>query len=101
MAPATGRPPARCAAAAASFRRYVEIVDENRPAVVLTYRESRTLDAAGHARLKELEVETAAPLRAALEEGIARGLALGSLVPGTHRRRYRTLLDPGTARARG
>ena len=59
---------------AAGFRRYVEIVDEDRDAVVLTYRESRTLDAAGRARIKELEVATAAPLRRALEEGIARGL---------------------------
>lgn len=59
---------------AAGFRRYVEIIGENRNAVLLTYRESRTLDAAGRARIKELEVETAAPLRAALEDGIARGL---------------------------
>jgi AcrR family transcriptional regulator len=39
---------------AAGIRRYVEIVDENLDAVVLTYRESRTLDAAGRAQIKEL-----------------------------------------------
>jgi AcrR family transcriptional regulator len=59
---------------AAGFRRYVEIIDGDRDAVVLTYRESRTLDRAGRERIKALEVDTAAPLRAALEAGIARGL---------------------------
>jgi AcrR family transcriptional regulator len=59
---------------AAGFRRYVEIIDGDRDAVVLTYRESRTLDRTGRERIKALEVDTAAPLRAALEEGIARGL---------------------------
>ncbi|MEE2035190.1 TetR/AcrR family transcriptional regulator [Rhodococcus chondri] len=55
----------------AGMRRYIEIVDENLNATVLTYRESRTLDAAGRARIKELEVESSAPLRAALDAGIA------------------------------
>ncbi|AHH15480.1 putative transcriptional regulator, TetR family [Nocardia nova SH22a] len=59
---------------AAGFRRYVEIVDENLDAVVLTYRESRTLDPEGRERIKELEVETSAPLRTAVENGIAAGL---------------------------
>lgn len=58
---------------AAGIRRYIEIVDENLDAVVLTYRESRTLDAAGRAQIKELEIATAAPLRAAVEAGIAEG----------------------------
>lgn len=58
---------------AAGIRRYIEIVDENLDAVVLTYRESRTLDAAGRAQIKELEIATAAPLRAAIEAGIADG----------------------------
>jgi AcrR family transcriptional regulator len=57
----------------AGIRRYVQIVDENLDAVVLTYRESRTLDAAGRAQIKELEIGTAAPLRAAIETGIADG----------------------------
>ncbi len=57
----------------AGIRRYIEIVDENLDAVVLTYRESRTLDAAGRAQIKELEIATAAPLRSAIEAGIADG----------------------------
>lgn len=59
---------------AAGIRRYVEIVDENLDAVVLTYRESRTLDAAGRAQIKELEIATAAPLRSVIEAGIADGV---------------------------
>ncbi|MDI9916867.1 TetR/AcrR family transcriptional regulator [Rhodococcus sp. IEGM 1379] len=58
---------------AAGMRRYIEVVDENLDGTVLTYRESRTLDSAGRARIKELEVETAAPMRDALEAGIAAG----------------------------
>lgn len=59
---------------AAGIRRYIEIVDENLDAVVLTYRESRTLDAAGRAQIKELEIATAAPLRSVIETGIASGV---------------------------
>ena len=58
----------------AVFRRYVEIVDENRDAVVLTYRESRTLDATGREKIKELEVETSRPLRDLLTAGIDAGV---------------------------
>jgi AcrR family transcriptional regulator len=58
----------------AMFRRYIEIVDENRDAVVLTYRESRTLDAQGREKIKELEVETSQPLRDALTAGIDTGV---------------------------
>lgn len=58
---------------AAGMRRYIEIVDENLDAVVLTYRESRTLDSAGRAQIKDLEIATAAPLRTAIETGVADG----------------------------
>lgn len=58
----------------AGFRRYLQIVDENISAVVLTYRESRTLTPQGRERIKELEVETSAPLRTAVEAGIAAGV---------------------------
>lgn len=58
---------------AAGIRRYIEIVDENLDAVVLTYRESRTLDPAGRAQIKELEIATSAPLRAVIEGGIDSG----------------------------
>lgn len=59
---------------AAGIRRYIHIVDENLDGVVLTYRESRTLAPAGRARIKELEIASAAPLRATIEAGIARGV---------------------------
>lgn len=58
----------------AGIRRYIEIVDENLDGVVLTYRESRTLKAPDRARIKELEIATAAPLRAVVEAGVARGV---------------------------
>ncbi|MGV9711081.1 TetR/AcrR family transcriptional regulator [Gordonia sp. NPDC003424] len=58
----------------AGFRQYTTIVDQNRDAVVLTYRESRTLDAAGRDRIKELEVETSAPMREAIDAGVEAGL---------------------------
>ncbi|BBX64860.1 TetR family transcriptional regulator [Mycobacterium saskatchewanense] len=59
---------------AAGIRRYIEIVDENLDGVVLTYRESRTLGPSGRARIKELEIDTAAPLRAVIEAGVAGGV---------------------------
>ena len=58
----------------AGIRRYIQIVDENLDGVVLTYRESRTLAAPGRTQIKELEIATAAPLRAVIEAGIARGV---------------------------
>ncbi|OBB84054.1 TetR family transcriptional regulator [Mycobacterium colombiense] len=58
----------------AGVRRYIEIVDENLDGVVLTYRESRTLGAPGRAQIKDLEIATAAPLRAVIEAGIAQGV---------------------------
>ena len=58
----------------AGFREYVAIVDANRDAVVLTYRESRTLDADGRERIKQLEVQTSAPMRGAITAAIAAGL---------------------------
>jgi AcrR family transcriptional regulator len=59
---------------AAGIRRYIEIVDENLDGVVLTYRESRTLGAEGRAQIKELEIASAAPLRAVIEAGIESGV---------------------------
>jgi AcrR family transcriptional regulator len=57
--------------AAAGIRRYIQIVDENLDGVVLTYRESRKLGAAGRAQIKELEIATAATLRTAIAAGIS------------------------------
>jgi len=62
---------------AAGVRRYIQIVDENLDGVVLTYRESRTLGAPGRTQIKDLEIATAAPLRAVIEAGIAQGVFRG------------------------
>ena len=59
---------------AAGIGRHIQIVDENLDGVVLTYRESRTLGPAGGTQIKELEIATAAPLRAAIEAGISDGV---------------------------
>lgn len=61
----------------AGVRRYIQIVDENLDGVVLTYRESRTLGAPGRTQIKDLEIATAAPLRAVIEAGIAQGIFRG------------------------
>jgi AcrR family transcriptional regulator len=58
----------------AGVRRYIQIVDENLDGVVLTYRESRTLGPPGRAQIKDLEIASAAPLRAVIENGIAQGV---------------------------
>jgi TetR/AcrR family transcriptional regulator, cholesterol catabolism regulator len=59
---------------AAAFRSYCEVIDQRRHAAVLTYRETKSLDDAGRARIKDLEVQTSEPLRAALREGVDAGL---------------------------
>ena len=59
---------------AAAFRSYCEVIDERRHAAVLTYRETKSLDDAGRARIKDLEVQTSEPLRTALRDGVAAGL---------------------------
>lgn len=61
----------------AGIRRYIHIVDENLDGVVLTYRESRTLGAPGRSQIKDLEIATAAPLRAVLEAGVDQGVFRG------------------------
>lgn len=45
--------------------------------MVLTYRESRTLGAPGRTQIKDLEIATAAPLRAVIEAGVAQGVFRG------------------------
>ncbi len=57
----------------AAFRAYCEVIDRHRHATVLTYRESKSLDEAGRARIKQLEVETTQPLVQVLREGIDAG----------------------------
>ncbi|MET8800249.1 TetR/AcrR family transcriptional regulator [Nocardia sp. NPDC004568] len=58
---------------AAAFTAYCHVIDEHRHAAVLTYRESKSLDEEGRARIKQLEVETSQPLRDALHDGVAAG----------------------------
>ncbi|MGN0064230.1 MAG: TetR/AcrR family transcriptional regulator [Nocardioides sp.] len=69
---AAGDDPVRRVAAA--FGAYCRVIDEHRHAAVLTYRESKSLDADGRARIKRLEVETSQPLRAVVSEGIDAGV---------------------------
>lgn len=59
---------------AAAFRGYCEVIDRQRHATVLTYRESKSLTEAGREQIKRLEVDTIEPLRQALTDGVAAGL---------------------------
>lgn len=58
----------------AAFSAYCRVVEDNREAVLLTYRESNTLDEEGRRLIKDLEVKTAQPLKDAIQEGLDRGL---------------------------
>lgn len=62
---------------AAAFRGYCEVIDRQRHATVLTYRESKALDEAGRERIKQLEVETSEPLRDVIREGVDAGVLRG------------------------
>lgn len=55
---------------AAAFEAYCRIVDERIGAVVLTYRETKTLDRDGRELMKRLEVEAARPLRIAIADAV-------------------------------
>lgn len=59
---------------AAAFEAYCRIVDERIEAVVLTYRETKTLDRDGRELMKRLEVESARPLRDAIADAVGAGL---------------------------
>ncbi|WP_037370769.1 TetR/AcrR family transcriptional regulator [Amycolatopsis orientalis] len=58
---------------AAAFTAYCRVIDAHRHAAVLTYRESKSLDEAGRNRIKQLEVDTSEPLRAAVRDGVKAG----------------------------
>lgn len=58
---------------AAAFRAYCDVINEHRHAAVLTYRESKTLGPEGRDKIKNLEIETSEPLRAALRDGVNAG----------------------------
>lgn len=59
---------------AGAFAAYCTVVRQHRQAVMLTYRESNTLDEAGRRVVKDLEVRTVDPLRSAVDAAIAQGL---------------------------
>lgn len=68
---AAGEDPVRGLAAA--FRAYCGVIDEHRHAAVLTYRETKHLDARSRAMLKDLELSTSEPLRRLIREAVAHG----------------------------
>ncbi|AXK47018.1 TetR/AcrR family transcriptional regulator [Brachybacterium saurashtrense] len=59
---------------AAAFAAYCTVIRDDRQAVMLTYRESHTLDAEGRKVIKELEIRSTAPLRSAVDAAVAQGL---------------------------
>ncbi|PRZ29502.1 TetR family transcriptional regulator [Antricoccus suffuscus] len=59
---------------AAGFRAYCEIIDENRAAALLTYRDGKTLEQSGREQIMTLEFKTSKPLRDAVETAVDQGL---------------------------
>ena len=59
---------------AGAFAAYCTVVRDHRQAVMLTYRESNTLDEAGRQVIKEMEMRTVAPLRSAVDTAVEHGL---------------------------
>jgi AcrR family transcriptional regulator len=59
---------------AAAFAGYSAVVQELRDAAVLAYQESKALEPEGRERIKELEVDSAAPLVEAAGEALEKGL---------------------------
>ena len=59
---------------AATFTAYCTVIDSHRHSTLLTYRESKSLDAKRRERIKELELETAQPLMRSLRDGVSDGL---------------------------
>lgn len=66
---------------AAAFAAYCAVVRDNREAVLLTYRESNTLDESGRQLIKDLEVRTAQPLIEAVQDAVDHGLIRPVPVP--------------------
>lgn len=59
---------------ASALEAFIRVVDDQRAAVLLTYRESHTLDAEGLQAIKDAEIRTAQPLVTALREADEQGL---------------------------
>ena len=62
---------------AAGFRAYCEVIEANRHAAVLTYRESKTLGDQGIATIKAMEVASIEPLASELAAAVDAGLLVG------------------------
>ena len=77
----TERVPAAVAAAgedpvervSAAFTMYCRVIDENRQATLITYRESKSLTAANRTHIKSREVESVRPLVEAIQEAVRSG----------------------------
>lgn len=59
---------------ASALDAFIRVVDDQRAAVLLTYRESHTLDNEGLQAIKDAEIRTAQPLVTALREAAEQGL---------------------------
>ena len=59
---------------AAAFAAYAAVIRDDRRAVLLTYRESNTLDEAGRDAVKDLEIRSTLPLRHAVDAAVGQGL---------------------------
>ncbi|GAA4479909.1 TetR/AcrR family transcriptional regulator [Enteractinococcus fodinae] len=59
---------------ASALEAFIRVVDDQRAAVLLTYRESHTLDAEGLQAIKDAEIRTAQPLVTALREANEQGM---------------------------
>lgn len=59
---------------AAGFRAFCEVIEDQRYAVVLTYRATKQLSPEGRREIMELELSTMEPLRAALRDGRDAGI---------------------------
>lgn len=57
----------------AAFTAYAEVIRDNRRATLLTYRESNQLGPEAQERIKELELQTGAPLRDAILTAVDEG----------------------------
>ncbi|WP_229840783.1 TetR/AcrR family transcriptional regulator [Streptomyces brasiliensis] len=56
------------------FQEFCRVIDAKLDATVLAYRESQTLDVEGRRQLMELEIQTAAPIKQAVVDGITQGV---------------------------
>lgn len=66
---------------ASALAAFIRVIDDHRPAVLLTYRESHNLDADGIQAIKDAEIRTAQPLVQALIAAKQQGLILDIDIP--------------------